>query len=44
MEQSPSCEGNNHSASEEIPRLLWNSMKPEGLLLCSHQSTVSPYP
>jgi hypothetical protein len=24
MEQSPSSEANSHSASQEIPRLLWN--------------------
>jgi hypothetical protein len=24
MEQSPSWESNSHSASQEIPRLLWN--------------------
>jgi len=24
MEQSPSCEANSHSASREIPRILWN--------------------
>jgi hypothetical protein len=24
MEQNPSWEANNHSASQEIPRLLWN--------------------
>jgi len=23
MEHSPSCEANSHSASQEIPRLLW---------------------
>jgi len=25
IEQRPSCETNSHSASQEIPRLLWNS-------------------
>jgi hypothetical protein len=25
MEQSPSWEGNRFSASQEIPRILWNS-------------------
>jgi len=25
MEQSPYSEANSHSASQEIPRLLWNS-------------------
>ena len=24
MEYSPSCEGNSFSASQEIPRILWN--------------------
>jgi hypothetical protein len=24
MEQSPSCEANRSSASQEIPRILWN--------------------
>jgi len=24
MEQSPSCKASNHSASQEIPHLLWN--------------------
>jgi hypothetical protein len=24
MEQNPSWEANSHSASQEIPRLLWN--------------------
>jgi hypothetical protein len=24
MKQSPSSEANSHSASQEIPRLLWN--------------------
>jgi len=24
MEQSPSCEANSHSASQENPHLLWN--------------------
>jgi len=24
MGQSPSCEANGHSASQEIPQILWN--------------------
>jgi hypothetical protein len=41
MEQSPSWEANNSSASQEIPRIIW---KPEGSLLHSQQPATCPYP
>jgi len=36
MGQSPLWEANSHSASQEIPCVLWNS--------CSQQPTTGPYP
>jgi len=40
MEKSPSWEANSFSASQEIPRILWN---PEGSLPHSQQPTLIPY-
>ena len=41
MVQSPSWEANRFSASQEIPRILWN---PEGLLLHSQVPAICSYP
>ena len=41
MEQSPSWEANRSSASQEIPRILWN---PEGSLPHSQSPATCPYP
>jgi hypothetical protein len=40
MEQSPYCEANRSSASQEIPRF----MEPEGSLPHSQQPTTCLYP
>jgi len=41
MEQHPSWECNSHSASQEIPRLLWMP----GALPCSlKRLAIGPYP
>ena len=40
MEQSPFCEANSFSASQEIPRILWN---PKFLLMHSHVSATCPF-
>ena len=41
MEQSSSLEANSSSASQEIPRILWNP--PEGSLPHSQVSSTRPY-
>jgi hypothetical protein len=41
MEQSPSWEANRSSATQEIPRVLWN---PEGSIPHSQQPATCPYP
>jgi len=41
MEQSPSTEANIHAASQETPRLLWNS---KSSLPCFQEPTTAPYP
>jgi len=41
MEQNPSWEANSHSASQEIPRLLWN---PKFHYRFQQQTATGPYP
>jgi hypothetical protein len=41
MEQSSLWAANSHSASQEIPRLLWN---PESSLQRSQERATDPYP
>jgi hypothetical protein len=46
MKESPSWEANNHSASQQIPRLLWNPKVhcPPLVLILSHMHTVHTIP
>jgi len=41
MEQNPSSEANSHSASQEIPRLVWDH---KSSLPFSHEPATAPYP